>query len=197
MPERAGDGVKYQGVLYRKLYDYTGKATYVLGEFYWKLERDARTYNTDYMGTGALRHAAPEPRADRAGRRRRRSSGRPARRSSADAVLKAFKLAPDKRAALQRDALPTSGNAASLLAKVFFWVFVVVVAADAVPLRRRSRDCSQLRATYGEASAEYQNCLRSAAAAAGAPAAARSAAAPAAAATSDGSTHWHQRGEAT
>jgi hypothetical protein len=24
------------------------------------------------------------------------------------------------------------------------------------------RDCSQVRATYGEASAEYQNCLRSA-----------------------------------
>ena len=34
------------------------------------------------------------------------------------------------------------------------------------------RDCAPLRATYGEASAEYQNCLRSARAAAAASAAA-------------------------
>ena len=58
------------------------------------------------------------------------------------------------------DALPTSGNASSLLAKAFFWVFVVVIL---LMLFRcdDSRDCSQVRATYGEASAEYQNCVRS------------------------------------
>ena len=48
-----GDGVKHEGALYRKLYDYTGKVTYVLGEFYWHLTRDQRTANTDYQGTGA------------------------------------------------------------------------------------------------------------------------------------------------
>ena len=59
------------------------------------------------------------------------------------------------------DALPTSGNAASLLAKLFLWGFIVVVLlimfrcdGDDGP------DCSALRATYGEASQEYQNCLR-------------------------------------
>ena len=40
-------------MLYRKLYDYVGKVTYVLGEFYWRLTRDERTANTDYVGTGA------------------------------------------------------------------------------------------------------------------------------------------------
>ena len=79
---------------------------------------------------------------------------------SADAVLKAFKLAPEKSASFKRDALPTSGNASSLLAKAFFWVFVVVIL---LMLFRcdDSRDRSQVRATYGEASAEYQNCVRS------------------------------------
>ena len=126
VPERAGDGVKYQGVVYRKLYDYTGKATYVLGEFYWKLERDARTYNTDYVGTGAF--SARRINRERTGSDDTQEITWSAGETlSADAVLEAFKLAPEKSAALQRDATPGSGNAASLLAKVFFWVFVVVV----------------------------------------------------------------------
>lgn len=161
VPERAGDGVKYQGVVYRKLYDYTGMATYVLGEFYWRLERDARTYNTDYIGTGAF--------SSRRINRERTGSGdtqeitwSAGETLTADAVLKAFKLAPEQRAALQRDATPGSGNAASLLAKVFFWVFVVAVLLMMFRCDGDSRDCSQVRATYGEASAEYQNCLRSA-----------------------------------
>lgn len=161
VPERAGDGVKYQGVLYRKLYDYTGKATYVLGEFYWKLERDARTYNTDYIGTGAF--SARRINRERTGSGDTQEITWSAGETlSADAVLKAFKLAPEKRVALQRDATPGSGNAAGLLAKVFFWVFVVVVLLIMFRCDGDSRDCSQVRATYGEASAEYQNCLRSA-----------------------------------
>ena len=64
-PQTFGDSVKHEGVLYRKLYDYVGKATYVLGEFYWRLERDERTANTDYVGTGAASTQAAEPRADR------------------------------------------------------------------------------------------------------------------------------------
>lgn len=166
VPERAGEGVKHQGVLYRKLYDYTGKATYVLGEFYWKLERDAKTYNTDYIGTGA--YSARRINRERTGSGREGDVAQEITWSagetlSADAVLKAFKLAPEKSAALQRDALPASGNAASLLAKVFFWGFVVVLLLMMFRCDGdERRDCSQLRATYGEASAEYQNCLRSA-----------------------------------
>jgi hypothetical protein len=52
-PQSFGDSVKHEGVLYRKLYDYVGKVTFVLGEFYWRLARDERTANTDYVGTGA------------------------------------------------------------------------------------------------------------------------------------------------
>jgi ribosomal protein L37AE/L43A len=160
VPERAGDGAKYKGVLYRKLYSYVGKATYVLGEFYWRLERDARTNNTDYQGTGSF--GSKRLNREQTGQGDTQevvwSAGETL---SADAVLKAFKLAPEKSAALQRDALPTSGNASGLLAKVFFWAFVVVMLLILFRCDNDSDNCSALRASYGEASAEYQNCLRS------------------------------------
>ncbi len=165
VPERAGNGVKHQGVVYRKLYDYTGMATYVLGEFYWKLERDARTYNTDYVGTGSFssrRLNRERTGSEREGEGVQEIVWSAGETLSADAVMKAFKLAPAQSAALRRDVTPTSGNAASLLARVFFWVFVVVVLLMMFRCNGGSGECDSLRATYGEASTEYQNCLRSA-----------------------------------
>ena len=157
VPERAGDGVKYRDVVYRKLYDYTGRVTYVLGEFYWKLERDQLTYNTDYIGTGGSSNKRLN--RERTGEGREQEivwSG--GETLTSDVVLKAFKLAPELGSALKRDALPSSGNPSALLAKVFFWVFVLVVV---LMLFRCSDDddCDKLRDSYGASSAEYQNCL--------------------------------------
>ncbi|MBX3622574.1 MAG: DUF4178 domain-containing protein [Rhizobacter sp.] len=157
VPTPSGDNMRYQGTLYRKLYDYTGQITYVLGEFYWQLKRGERTDNTDYQGIGDAKHKRLN---------RERTEGEivwsAGEALSADTVQKAFRLAPEKSAALSRDTGPTSGNAASLLAKVFFWVFVVIVL---LMLFRCSdddrRDCEPLRASYGEASQEYQSCLAS------------------------------------
>jgi hypothetical protein len=161
VPERATEIVRWQGTAYKKLYTYTGKVTYVLGEFYWRLQRDQLTRNTDYQGTGA-------GSGKRLNREETESDGShevvwsAGATLSADEVMRAFKLQRDKAAAMKRDALPTSGNAASLLAKLFFWGFIAVVV---LVMFRCDGDgdanCSQLRSTFGEASAEYQNCLRS------------------------------------
>ncbi|MGZ5185374.1 MAG: DUF4178 domain-containing protein [Caldimonas sp.] len=159
-PQAFGESVKYQDVLYRKLYDYAGRVTYVLGEFYWRLTRDQRTDNSDYIGTGA----ASAKRLNR-----ERTSGEGAEEVvwsagetlTADAVLAAFRLPADKRAALQRDALPTAFHASSKLAKIIFWCFIVFL----VLLLFRCGDgggpgdCSEVRNTFGEASQEYQSCL--------------------------------------
>ncbi len=106
-PQSFGDSVKHEGVLYKKLYDYVGKVTFVLGEFYWRLARDERTANTDYVGTGAAA-------AKRLNREETRGDGTSevvwsaGETLSADTVVNAFRLAADKRAALQRDSLPTT-----------------------------------------------------------------------------------------
>ena len=161
VPESAGEGVKYRGVLYRKLYDYTGKVTYVLGEFYWKLEREQRTFNTDYRGTGQF--------TNRQLNRERTGSGgteggeeivwSAGESMSSDAVLKAFRLAPEKGAALRRDVAPISGNFAGLLAKVFFWGFLIIVLLILFRCDSSGDNCESLRSSYGDASAEYRNCL--------------------------------------
>ena len=148
-PQSFGESVKHDGVLYRKLYDYVGKVTYVLGEFYWRLARDERTANSDYVGTGAAS-------SKRLNREQTEGDGTAevvwsaGETLAADAVVNAFRLAPDKRAALQRDALPTTFKG-SLLGKIFFWIFIVVLVlmlfrcGSGGGPRRLQRDSQHLR----------------------------------------------------
>ncbi|MEO8079335.1 MAG: DUF4178 domain-containing protein [Caldimonas sp.] len=161
-PQIAGDGARYAGVAYRKLYDYVGEITYVLGEFYWQLSRGQRTANTDYQGTGPAT-------SQRLNRERTEGEGTAevvwsaGEALAADAVVAAFRLPASLRAALRRDASPTTFKSQSLLARIFFWGFIVVV----VMLLFRcgsgggAADCSETRNTFGAASQEYQNCLNS------------------------------------
>jgi len=160
-PQSFGDSVKHEGVLYRKLYDYVGKVTFVLGEFYWRLARDERTANTDYVGTGAAA-AKRLNREETRGEGAREVVWSAGEALTADTVLNAFRLAPDKRAALQRDAMPTTFKA-SLLAKIFFWMFIVAVVLMLFRCGSSGGpgDCSETRNTFGAASQEYQNCLNS------------------------------------
>ena len=160
-PQSFGDSVKHDGVLYRKLYDYVGKVTYVLGEFYWRLSRDERTANTDYVGTGAA-SAKRLNREQTEGEGNREIVWSAGETLTADAVLNAFRLAPAQRAALQRDSLPTTFKA-SLLAKIFFWIFIVAVVLMLFRCGSGggAGDCSETRNTFGDASQEYQNCLNS------------------------------------
>ncbi len=160
VPSGSGAIVKYEDAVYKKLYDYTGMVTYVLGEFYWQVTKNQRTFNSDYQGTGSAS-------AKRLNRERTGAEGAGevvwsgGETLAADAVLKAFRLAPDQSAALQRDALPTAFNGASLLAKVFFWGFVIVVLLMLFRCSGESGSsgCDDTRATFGAASSEYQQCL--------------------------------------
>jgi len=161
VPERAGDNVKYQGALYRKLYSYTGKVVYVLGEFYWRLARDERTANTDYQGTRGMAHKRLNREQTGSGDTTEVvwSAGETL---TADAVVKAFRLAPEKAAALQRDALPISAQGLSPAAKVLILVFVLLLILAVQRCDGAPDNCDTLRATYGDASREYRNCLSAA-----------------------------------
>ena len=167
VPSGAGQVVKYQDAVYRKLYDYTGMVTYVLGEFYWQVTQNQRTFNTDYQGTGAAstkRLNREQTGSGDAGDGPQEVVWSGGETLSADTVLKAFRLAPDRAAALQRDALPTAFSGASLLAKLFFWGFVIIVVLMLFRCGSGgggSSNCDDTRATFGAASTEYQRCLNS------------------------------------
>jgi hypothetical protein len=157
VPQRAGDGVTHEGVTYRKLYDYTGQVTYVLGEFYWQLKRHERTVNTDYIGTGGNSRKRLN-REQTAGADTQEIVWSAGETLTADAVMQAFRLGPEQRAALQRDASPNSLGAPTLV-KLFVVLAIIVVVL--LLFRCSGDDCGELRSTYGEASLEYQNCLNS------------------------------------
>jgi ribosomal protein S27E len=126
VPENASNGVRYQGALYRKLYDYTGMVTYVLGEFYWQVTRNQRTYNSDYQGSGAA--------ASKRLNREMTGSGESAEvvwsagdTLSAEQVMQAFRIAPEKTVAMLRDALPTSLDGVSMTTKIIIWTVIIIV----------------------------------------------------------------------
>ena len=162
-PQVSGDSARHEGVTYRKLYDYTGQVTYVLGEFYWRLTRDQRTANTDYAGTGAAASEAHEPRARPRARARRRSSGRPARRSPPTPSSPPSGSATTSARRCSATPLPTSFSTASRFAKIIFWGFLLFVVLVLFRCGDDSGkgDCTQVRNTFGEASQEYQSCLNS------------------------------------
>lgn len=150
----AGDRVALNGVTYRRKYAYAAKITWVLGEFYWHLERDQRTLNTDFEGTGVA--AKKQLNREEAGDEVTWSAGE---LIDTDVVLKAFRLAPAAARALQRDAAPVSGRPSFSLAHVFLAMFILVVLFSFA--RCGDDDCDDIRRSFGESSNEYQQCKRS------------------------------------
>ena len=151
-PQVTGDTARWRGESYRKRYDYQGEITYVLGEFYWKLERGQRTANTDYAS------AVKRLNREQAGSEITWSAGQA---MDASTIAAAFKLPQDRRAALQRDASPLSGAGGSSIPKNLI-IAVIVIVVLVLMLKDCSRnECDELKATFGENSNEYQQCRRS------------------------------------
>ena len=154
-----GGNVQLDGISYKKLYSYTGEITYVLGEFYWHLSRNQRTYNTDFVGTG--KNDSKRLNREQTGQGKAQeivwSKGEA---MTVDQVVKAFNLPQARKAVLQRDATPISSNSSSLLAKIFVGVFIALVVL--MMFRCSSSDsCGEVRQTFGEASTEYRSCMSS------------------------------------
>ncbi|HEU4460436.1 MAG TPA: DUF4178 domain-containing protein [Methylibium sp.] len=148
---------RWRGETYRETDRYTGQITYVLGEFYWKLERGQRTSNTDYAGPKG-RKLNREQTGDGGDSEVTWSAGEPI---DAALLMKAFKLADTSAAAMKRDAQPTSKAGIGALPAIFIVLLLLALVFSFARCSSRD-DCDELRRTFGAASNEYQQCARSA-----------------------------------
>lgn len=156
-PQTRGDQATWQGHSYQKQYGYSAKVTWVLGEFYWRVRRDERALVTDYVGTGSA--SSRRLAREQSGNEVTWSEGATLEPA---ALARAFGLAPALGAALQRQGTGMAGTTIdSGLAKVILIIAVVAVVLALGFCSSRDRDCSELRAAFGESSNEYQQCLRS------------------------------------
>jgi hypothetical protein len=146
-PQVRGETASWGGTTYRKKYSYSGQITYVLGEFYWKLERGQTSFNTDY-------EAGPKQlNREQTGDEITWSAGQT---MDAATIAAAFRLPPAQPAALAREVTPFTASG-GLTRSVFIAIALLVVLA-VVLAQCSADDCDQLRETFGASSNEYQQC---------------------------------------
>lgn len=150
-PQLKGDRALWQGSTFQKRESYGARVSAVLGEFYWRVQRDERAHVTDYVGTGLS--TKKRLSREQTGSEVTWSAGETL--AAAD-VAAAFGLpAP---AAISRDVMPGSSGS-SVSAKTIL-IFIAIVVLMVLITRCDGDDCSDARSTFGEASTEYQQCLR-------------------------------------
>ncbi|MBL8308133.1 MAG: DUF4178 domain-containing protein [Rubrivivax sp.] len=152
-PKATGETALWKGKAYRRRYEYAAKVTWVQGEFYWRLQRDETARVADYEGTGS--EAALRLSREQTGSEVTWSAGRTL---AADAVAEAFAIPGQNRRAMQRDVSPLATGSSMGLAKGLVILFVVLIFI-AMLAQCDGNDCDDTRMTFGEASAEYQQCL--------------------------------------
>ena len=135
-----GQTAKYLNVSYQQKESYNAQTDYVLGEFYWQVQRGQTTQNRDYVGGASLLSMEQSPTE------LTWSSGN---RIDSATVAKAFKL-EDRKDLLQRsDAGPVSGSKGMSLPAIIIVLIIVLVVLSALG------NCS------GACDSRYENCAAS------------------------------------
>ena len=154
-PQVRGNAATWQGDSYRQRYRYGATVVYVLGEFYWRVRRDETAGVTDYAGPAGKTLSREQSTNEVTW-----SAGA---KLNAALVADAFGIEPSKRAAFERDVAPTAnalGSPGGGFAKGLVILVVLMLLLGLFTMCSSGRDCTQVRATFGEASSEYQQCLR-------------------------------------
>jgi hypothetical protein len=148
VPTVAGLRARWQGRDYMQREAYKSKTIYVLGEFYWSVQRDQITHHIDYASASYRlnRELQGEPGSQEV----TWSAGRALR--AAD-IASAFGLAPMPSTATG-DVQP-SGNWMIIL----FIVVTLLMMMALLDSCDRDR-CDSQRARFGESSLEYRQCLQ-------------------------------------
>jgi uncharacterized membrane protein YgcG len=152
--DRGGQRVLLNRVSYlRRWGPYAATTTYVLGEFYWQVQRGDRVMVSDYDGLGqeARRRLSQEMQ----GREVTWSAGAVL---DASEVADAFAIPPSQRKTLSRDAGPSSADLSGW--KVLLVLITIGLLLSLLLSRCDASDCNALRDSFGPNSAEYQQCRR-------------------------------------
>jgi hypothetical protein len=153
-PTVRGEQAQWQGTTYHQHWRYGAKATWVQGEFYWRVKRGEHALVTDYEGRGDA--AALRLSREQTGGEVTWSAGQTL---DAATVADAFAIAPASRAALARDVAPFSASGSGMRTLVI--IFVIMVLLFVLMARCSSDGCADVKRTFGAASTEYQQCARS------------------------------------
>ena len=169
VPQVSARGANWKDQYFKQRYRYRAKVTWVQGEFYWRVRRDEEADVTDYdgprggkMSREETSQAAGKPDAE--GRWPTEVVWSLGQAIDASVVATAFRIGPDARAAMSRDSSPLSGltkstsGGSGLSQGVIILIVVLVVVV--LMARCSDDDCDDTKSTFGEASAEYQQCLR-------------------------------------
>jgi len=163
-PEVRGDQATWYGTRYQRRWTYTSENTYVLGEFYWKVEANQRTRHEDYEGS-ASGHRAFLSKESTPGE----TTWSAGESIPAEMVASVFGLAPAEAAQLQRSGGPPSLGSLVGPGRMITWpMLIVLLIVVLLLLAWCSRDsCRDVRRSFGAYSPEYQQCKARAAAGTG------------------------------
>jgi ribosomal protein S27AE len=108
----------YQGKAYTLQYRYTAETTYVLGEFYWQVQRGQKTFNEDYAAGTSLLSMEKTPTE---------VTWSAGNKLAADTVAKAFRLEASKEQFQRADAAPVSTASGTSLRTIIILVLILIV----------------------------------------------------------------------
>ena len=155
-PQGTGDKVEWLGTAFKKRWTYSARVSYVLGEFYWRVERGSQALVSDYESSKAQPAALLS--REQTDSEVTWSQGR---KLDAQEVAKAFKLGPGQGEALTRDVSSFSASSPRLVRNLILGLFGLFFILMLVKSCSNSDDCQSYKDSYGEASAEYAQCKRS------------------------------------
>lgn len=166
VPEVSGKGAKWKDLFFKQRYRYRAKVTWVQGEFYWQVRRNEEADVTDYDGPRGGKLSREETSQltgtkDAEGRWPTEVVWSLGQAIDAAAVAKAFQLGADA-GSLSRDSSPMSGLTGKSGSGLSQGVIILIVVIVVVVLMAQCSDddCDDTKASFGETSAEYQQCLR-------------------------------------
>ena len=143
-PDVRSQSAAWSGVQYRKRWTYTSENTYVLGEFYWKVEASQRTQHEDYEGASNGRRAflAKESTSNE-------TTWSAGEVIPAAMVASVFGLTAQEAPQLQRGGPPAlDGMFRSMGIRTWLWLLVFLVVLLLIMARCGRDSCASVARAY-------------------------------------------------